>query len=359
MDKILVIEDDHDVRRNIVDLLEMAGYKTREASDGVEALAVVKTFTPDLIISDIMMPRMDGYSLLREFQNDSTTSLIPFIFLSAKMEMSDIRKGMNDGADDYLIKPYKANELLQAVSMRLKKKKRIDQTLKETALNISLYVPHELRTPLVAILGFTDILMEDFDSIGRNEILEMLEKIKKSSKRLHRTIEKFLMYTQLELLEKDEAALSGFLNSNTQNGEEVIKLVVLEKFQNSGRQHDFKFNLKNARVKIAEDHLKYIIDELIENALKFSPPGSIIDIEAKLEDDLYNIEITDHGIGMTNEQIGRVSPFIQHKREVLDQKGNGLGLVIVKKIASIYKGRFSINGEVNKYTKVSIGLPLY
>ena len=359
MEKILVIEDSTDVRRNIVELLELAGFNLAEASDGLEALEIVKKFKPDLVISDIMMPRMDGYSLLREFQNDSSTSLIPFIFLSAKTDIQDIRKGMNRGADDYLLKPFKANELLQAVKTRLDKKKKVDQILNETAMNISMYVPHELRTPLVSILGFTDILMEDFDSIGRNEILEILEKIKKSGHRLHQTIEKFLVFTELELLQKDENEKLTVARSKTTNPADIIEKTAVEKAQFNGRLHDLKLKLVNADVRIEEIHLKIIIEELLENALKFSPSGSIIKIETLIEDNYYKIIITDNGIGMNEDQISRISPFIQFKRDLFDRKGNGLGLVIIKKLSSIYNGSVSIKSKMNDYTSVEIGLPMW
>ncbi len=358
MEKILVIEDNGDVRRNIVDLLELAGYIITEASDGVEALKIVKDFKPDLVISDIMMPRMDGYTLLREFQNNSTTSLIPFIFLSAKTETQDIRKGMSWGADDYITKPYKANDLLQAVKTRLVKKKKVDHVLDETAMNISKFVPHELRTPLVSILGFTDILMDDFDSLGRNEILEILEQIKKSGRRLHQTIEKFLIFTEIELLQKDENELLFFTNSKTSKPSDLIETIASEKSQLIGRLHDVKINAKDAEIKIAEIHLKVIIEELLENALKFSPAGSIINIETFIEDNFYKIIITDKGIGMSEEQILRISPFIQFKRDLFDRKGNGLGLVIIKKLTSIYKGNLSIKSKINDYTSVEVDLPL-
>lgn len=109
---------------------------------------------------------------------------------------------------------------------------------------------------------------------------------------------------------------------------------------------------------MSDIHLKIIIEELLDNALKFSPSGSIINIDADIEDNFYKIIVADKGIGMDDEQIARISPFIQFKRELFDRKGNGLGLVIVKKLTSIYNGNLSIRSKINEYTSVEVDLPL-
>jgi len=119
MRKILIIEDNEDVRENTADLLELSGYKVATCAEGESGIRKAKTFNPDLIICDIMMPGLDGYQVLDALQKDRKTGGIPFIFLSAKADKSDIRKGMNLGADDYLTKPFEEHELLEAITSRL------------------------------------------------------------------------------------------------------------------------------------------------------------------------------------------------------------------------------------------------
>lgn len=121
MRKILIIEDNEDVRQNTSDLLELANYLVASSPDGNSGVEKALEFLPHLIICDIMMPGMDGYGVLQTLQDIEQTAKIPFIFLSAKADKSDIRKGMNMGADDYLTKPFEEHELLDAVSTRLKK----------------------------------------------------------------------------------------------------------------------------------------------------------------------------------------------------------------------------------------------
>ncbi|HNR19290.1 MAG TPA: response regulator [Bacteroidia bacterium] len=121
MKKILLIEDNKEVRENTAEILELAGYLVATAPDGKKGVEEVKKSIPDLIICDIMMPVLDGYGVLHMLNKDSKTSSIPFIFLTAKAERSDMRKGMEMGADDYITKPFDKIELLNAVESRLRK----------------------------------------------------------------------------------------------------------------------------------------------------------------------------------------------------------------------------------------------
>ena len=121
MKKILLIEDDTVMRENTAEILELAQYNVKTAKDGKEGVEIAHTFLPDLIVCDIMMPKLDGYGTLHILSKDPQTATIPFIFLTAKAEKSEMRKGMELGADDYLTKPFEEAELLNAIEVRLKK----------------------------------------------------------------------------------------------------------------------------------------------------------------------------------------------------------------------------------------------
>ncbi len=124
---ILLIEDNDDMRENIAEILELANYKVYTASNGKEGVKTAKKIIPDLIISDIMMPVMDGYEVLYLLGKDEKTKKIPFIFLTAKAEQTDFRMGMNLGADDYLTKPFQEMELLNVVETRIKRSKTLQK----------------------------------------------------------------------------------------------------------------------------------------------------------------------------------------------------------------------------------------
>ncbi len=121
MKKILLIEDDSALRENTAELLELSNYHVRTSSNGRLGVNEAKSFKPDIIVCDIMMPIMDGYGVLEALAKDNDTKHIPFIFLSAKTEKDDIRKGMDLGADDYLTKPFEESDLISAIESRLAK----------------------------------------------------------------------------------------------------------------------------------------------------------------------------------------------------------------------------------------------
>ena len=122
MSKVLVIEDNNEIRENVVEILELAGYEVAVAENGTQGVAIATHDLPDLILCDIMMPELDGYGVLYLLNKNPDTSNIPFIFITAKSERLDLRKGMEMGADDYLTKPFGRLELLSAIESRLKKK---------------------------------------------------------------------------------------------------------------------------------------------------------------------------------------------------------------------------------------------
>lgn len=132
--KILIIEDHDEIRANVVEILEMAMYTVIEAENGMTGTEMAIKHLPDLILCDIMMPELDGYGVLYMLNKHTQTADIPFIFLTAKAEHADLRKGMELGADDYLIKPFDGMELLNAIDIRLRKKiakEEHQQTTKE------------------------------------------------------------------------------------------------------------------------------------------------------------------------------------------------------------------------------------
>src|SRR5690606_4635923 len=121
MKTILLIEDDTALRENTAELLELSGYTVFTAPNGKVGIEKAKSVSPNIIICDIMMPEIDGYGVLENVASEEKTKHIPFIFLSAKTEHKEIRKGMDMGADDYLTKPFDEQELLSAVESRLAK----------------------------------------------------------------------------------------------------------------------------------------------------------------------------------------------------------------------------------------------
>jgi DNA-binding NarL/FixJ family response regulator len=154
--KILVIEDQAAMRRNIALLLQMEGYEVAVAENGRLGIEMARQSRPDLILCDVMMPEMDGYSVVQALRNDAHLSTVPFIFLTAKSDPSDLRIGMNFGADDYLTKPVVRDDLLAAVQVRLARAQAVLEKLEQAAAQAGGFHPdYSSHEPLQRLLGLT------------------------------------------------------------------------------------------------------------------------------------------------------------------------------------------------------------
>ena len=140
MKKVLLIEDNLEMRENTAEILELSGYQVVTAENGKIGIEKAKQYTPDLIICDIMMPELDGYGVLRVLSKIPITSNIPFIFLTAKTERDDFRKGMALGADDYITKPFDDVELMDAIELRLKKHKAFQKKFEPTVEGVQAFL---------------------------------------------------------------------------------------------------------------------------------------------------------------------------------------------------------------------------
>jgi len=129
MQRILVIEDSDEIREDIAEILELGNYQVDSAANGKDGVKLALLHTPDLVLCDITMPELDGYGVLLMLQRNKTTQHIPFIFITAKSEKSDLRKGMEMGADDYIIKPFDGTDVLNAVEGRLRKAAALREVL--------------------------------------------------------------------------------------------------------------------------------------------------------------------------------------------------------------------------------------
>ncbi|MEI6446035.1 MAG: EAL domain-containing protein [Nostocales cyanobacterium ELA583] len=145
MNTILIIEDEPQIRKNIQQILDLEGFATITAEDGLEGLDMAEKHQPDMIICDVMMPNLDGYGLIEALRQKPLTADIPFIFLTAKAENNDLRQGMELGADDYLIKPFKADELIRSISTRFEKRRVLTQRYQTQIEQMESAIYHLVR----------------------------------------------------------------------------------------------------------------------------------------------------------------------------------------------------------------------
>lgn len=340
--KIILFEDDANVRESVFEILVNSGYEVIVLEPDSNLYTNIISNKPDLIISDIMMPGKSGFDVFNEIKNKEETQNIPFIFLTAKSEYTDIRFGMSLGADDYILKPFKARDLLRSIELRLTKARLVKERMNSFSSSIALHVPHELRTPLIALLGYSDMIIEDYNNLSDNDILDYAKIIKRSSQRLRRIIEKFILYAEILSSELNDNTNERFITKERIDISMFIKLYSLNTAVLFKRQNDLKIKLEPYECRITEESISILISQLLENAFKYSNPGTKVEVIGEKLDAKYLISIKDNGSGMTKEEIKNIFALQQFKRNMFNQSGNGLGLAIVKKISSYINSNLDI-----------------
>ncbi len=362
MSKILVIEDEDAVRENIIELLNEEGYEVVGAGDGEEGVVQIWTQIPDLIICDILMPKLDGYGVLAKINQDVRLTSIPFLFLTAKIGRDDLRRGMGLGADDYITKPFTRSELLQAISVRLGKMQKLESIAQKKIIdlqkNLAGNFPHELLTPLSVTLGYSEILDQNSENLSKEEIRLISQDIHRSALHLLRMVQNYLLYSELDAIIADGKKGERYLRAGGIAAVPVIKGIAEEKAHQVGRLMDLTVELQNVELSIFEAHLMKIVEEIVENSLKYSRKGTPLCIEGELFPGkrVYRLRFTDEGRGMTPEQIRGLDGFDPFDWQLREQKGLGLGLA--KRLASFYGGSLKISSQIAKGTVIDVLLPV-
>ncbi len=362
MKQVLIVEDNMDVAQYICDIFEINGYGVRVAYDGLTGWEEIQHQLPDVVISDVDMPELDGYQLLDRVRHDNGTETLPFILLTARTERDNIRHGMNLGADDYVTKPFSANEILKSVETMIGKQekyiKKQETTMRLLRKNITHSLPHELRTPLQSIIGYANLMQMDYDSMERDNIKMMADMIFDSGMRLQRLAENMLTYAQIEIIasnpEQQEQLRNNILRDPAQKIEDCINKVATQ----HKRLDDVTIDLDEQVLRITADNLNRIIHELVDNAFKFSQAGSPVNISATVYDEHYEIVISDYGRGMTAEQINLIGAYMQFDRVLYEQQGMGMGLNIAKRLVELHLGTVSIRSRPDDGTQVIVQIPI-
>jgi two-component system, sensor histidine kinase and response regulator len=355
---VLIIDDTEEIRMLISESLKLYGFTTLVAPDGEQGIQMARQQLPDLIICDIRMPKLDGYATLTKLRDEDATSTIPFIFLSGATEKIDMRRGMELGADDYLTKPFTHKELMAAVNTRLEKQAELqrqsDKKLDELRGNITMALPHELRTPLNGIMGLASLMIDDHASMPDSEVLESAKFIHQSALRLHRLIENFLVYSQIQLMAHGSKRIEISDALPAIQTQDVITEVAKAVAKRHRREKDLDLVLAPASLFLPIDNFRKIIEELVDNAFKFSETHRPVHLIVDLTGNMFHLYVSDHGRGMTAEQIAKIGPHMQFDRKTFEQQGAGLGLVIARSLTEMLGGEFSIQSKPGQETTVKI-----
>jgi two-component system sensor histidine kinase/response regulator len=359
MYKVLIIEDTLAIREEIYDILLMEGYEVFQAENGLIGFEIALIEHPDLIISDILMPHLNGFEMFEKLQTNKKTASIPLIFLSAKAEKEDIRIGMNLGAEDYLTKPLNINDLLNAVKNKIKKKLIIDQNIiaKTAALskilqnqkneldNYSHLISHELKSSLRNISDLLTWSQEDRDETNNFQDSTINFQLMEDK------IEK--MDLLLVKLEQYNNITSAIFKNNIVNLNTITKRVI-----NQINNPHIKIKITNELPTLFIDGnmMEKVFEILIGNAIaNVDKENGLIEIGCETTQKDYIFSITDNGVGIHEKYHKKIFKMF----EVIEStKSLGIGLSIFKKIISHYKGQVSLKSTPNVETTFYFNLPI-
>ncbi len=360
--RILCIDDDPDMRNVIRLMLETSGYEMEEASDGQEGVDLALKIAPDLIVCDIQMPGLDGFQTLEELHKHESTAHIPFIFMTGQDPRTHLRKGMNLGANDFILKPIDADDFIKAVQLRLEeaeqRKNESHRAIDELSESITRALPHELRTPMTGILGLTELLKSQAAEMTSEEIMDLTQSLFDSAVRMNQTLEKFWIHTQCLLLPNDPAKLSASRQIGCIEAHRSIKRVAEELASSYNRSADLVLNLFPMSVAVSEQYFEQLLRQVMDNAFKFSAVGTQVIISTACENEIGTIIIKDNGRGMSEDQIKKIHMFLQFDRERHEQQGLGLGLMIAKRLTEIHGGNIYVSSVQGNGTTISLSFPL-
>lgn len=367
--RVLVVDDNADLRRYIKELLDPA-YEVTVAVDGKAALEMIREQPPEIIVSDVMMPRLTGFGLLQELRKDPETALLPVILLSARAGEESAVEGLDAGCDDYLVKPFSARELLARVGTHVKLARSRRQWIEELSVAnqeldaFSYSVSHDLRAPLRAIDGFSQALFEDLGAELGERAQHYMDRIQKSVSRMSELIDALLELARIsryplssKKLDVSRMALEVIDDLKSQNPERQVAVDVAPDLFARGD----------------ERLLRVVLVNLLNNAWKFTSRSerAIIEVGSLSSDQLVPTEATwpqlssdecaffvrDNGAGFDMNYAGRLfSPF-QRLHPQREFEGTGVGLATVRRVISRHHGKLWAHSAPDEGATFFFSLP--
>ncbi len=339
--KILIVDDDRDIRETLRIVIEMNGHKVQLAADGETAVRLAAE-RPDVILCDIGLPGMDGYAVLQAIRALPEGREVPFIFLTARAERQDLRRGMALGADDYLTKPFTEQDVLDAIAARVRRQEplrhRVQALLAERQTVAMADWSHELMTPLNGVLGGLELIESEAESIKPAELRELLGLIRSGAERQFALSRKLVAYFGFE---RQRNAWEPQVD-RTCGAAETIRTAAKQAAQMEERGGDLDVACGSAQIALHAQQFGPAVAELVQNSARYSPPGTRITVRGDVRGRRYVCTVQDAGPGLTEKERELAGPFVRFKRGNRERSGLGLGLAIARSVAAIGRGSLTM-----------------
>ena len=361
---ILVVDD---VVSNVLllkILLTKENFKVLTANNGYTCIEIAQNNHPDLILLDVMMPDINGFETAEKLKSDPATADIPIIFLTALNAPSDLVKGFQVGANDFLTKPFNKEELVMRVmrQIQLVFAKRIIESqnaeLKRTISNrdkMYSVIAHDLRSPMASIRMVLNLLVSTISSelIGE-ELFSLLDKANKESEETHDLLDNLLKWTKSQ---------TGRLNVVHQNFDISDVLIGIEDIfsliaENKKQKINFDKQTGSIMVRADKDMLNTVLRNFMSNAIKFTPEGKDIDILVDKQDKFVKVSSRDHGVGISPERIATLFSAGQTTYGTNNEEGSGLGLQLCQDFARKNGGDVMVESVLGEGSTFSVFVPL-
>lgn len=363
--RILVVEDEINLLTGIRDILELENFQVLTAQNGQDGLTVLRSNPnnpPDVIVSDVMMPHMDGWEFLEAVRKEDRWVTIPFIFLTARGEKEDQYRGAKLGADRYLIKPFDAEELVVAVEAALDRQNNIKRVhtgvLSDVKRQILTILNHEFRTPLTLVVAYADMLRDsDPSDMSDAELMTFLHGVNSGAARLRRLIENFILLVELD--SGDAYQNFGWRGTEITDVRDYIRDAHQQAAGLYKRDYRLDIPERVPKLKVDTQFLMIAVRELLVNAAKFSTAEGRVALRVYLDDQHLCVEVEDNGRGIPEHELEKIwERFYQINRELYEDQGAGSGLAIVDGIINLHNGKRMVSSQVGAGSTFTICFPL-
>lgn len=369
---VLIVDDMSENIQVISGILYQRGVNIAIAQNGQEALNIAMRKAPDLILLDVMMPGMNGFTVCEQLKKNPEMEHIPIIFLTARIQAEDVVKGFECGAVDYIIKPFNPAELLSRVFTHLELKRARDIIISQNhqlseqnhALNEAnaskdkffSIIAHDLRNPFNALLSLTALLKDDLSRYNMAEVEHYINRIYQAADRSYALLENLLEWSRSQTGKMQYVPQKVYLKILV---DESVRAI--EPYAHS-KGITLDTNVSSTLALQADTKmLSTIVRNLVSNAVKFTASGGNVTIEGENDHEQIRLCVRDTGIGIKPEHMKRLFRIDVHHSTsgTAEEKGSGLGLILCKEFAEHHGGTIEVQSDWGKGSCFIVTLPKY